>query len=108
LIGQLAAVKEFRAGTDIAKPANAAVVIADAAEVYVHEAIDPQAEREKFEKQKQQVEKAKEAVETKLSNENFVTRAKPEVVAQAREKLAQLTEQLEAIHKHLSELKNGG
>jgi len=108
LIGQLAAVKEFRAGTDIAKPANAAVVIADAAEVYVHEAIDPQAEREKFEKQKQQVEKAKEAVEAKLSNENFVTRAKPEVVAQAREKLAQLTEQLEAIHKHLSELKNGG
>jgi valyl-tRNA synthetase len=108
LIGQLATVREFRAGTDTAKPANAAVAIADAAEVYVHEAIDPQAEREKLEKQKQQVEKAKEAVEAKLSNENFVTRAKPEVVAQARERLAQLAEQLQAIEKHLSELKNSG
>jgi valyl-tRNA synthetase len=108
LIRQLAVAKEFLAGTDTAKPANAAVAIADAAEVYVHQAIDPQAEREKFEKQKQQVEKAKEAAAAKLSNENFVARAKPEVVAQAREKLAQLTEQLEAIEKHLSELKNSG
>jgi len=54
------------------------------------------------------VEKAKEAVAAKLGNENFVTRAKPEVVAQAREKLGQLTEQLEAIEKHLRELRNNG
>ncbi len=108
LIRQLAAAKDFLAGTDTAKPANAAVAVVDAAEIYVHQAIDPEAEREKLEKQKQQVEKAKEAVAAKLGNENFVTRAKPEVVAQAREKLVQLTEQLEAIEKHLSELKSGG
>jgi valyl-tRNA synthetase len=108
LIRQLAVAKDFRAGTDTAKPANAAVAIADAAEVYVHEAIDPEAERQQLEKQKQQVEKAKEAVAAKLGNENFVTRAKPDVVAQAREKLVQLTEQLEAIERHLSELKNSG
>jgi len=101
-------VKEFRAGTDVEKPANAAVAIADATEVYIHEAIDPQAERQRLEKQKQQIEKAKESLEAKLGNENFVTKAKPEVVAQARDKLAQLTEQLEAVAKHLSELKNSG
>ena len=49
------------------------------------------------------VNKAK-ATEAKLTNENFVTKAKPEVVAQAREKLAQLTEQLETVTKHLLEL----
>ncbi len=108
LIGQLAGAKEFRAGTDVEKPANAAVTIADATEVYVHEAIDPAAERQRFEKQKQQIEKAKESLEAKLSNENFLTRAKPEIVAQTRDKLAQLTEQLEAVRKHLSELKNSG
>jgi valyl-tRNA synthetase len=66
--------------------------------------IDPDAERRKLEKQKDEIEKAKKAVEAKLNNENFVTRAKPQVVAQARDKLAELTEQLKLLEKHLSEL----
>ena len=102
----MAGVKEFHAGTDIVKPANAAVSIADVTEVYVHEAIDPEAERLRFEKQKQQIEKAKESAEAKLGNENFVTKAKPQVVAQAKARLAKLIEQLETVEKHLSELKN--
>ncbi len=107
LIAQSAGVKEFQAGANIEKPANAAVAVADVAEVYVHDAVDPQAERLRFEKQKQQIEKAKSAVEAKLANENFVTRAKPQVVAQAKDKLAQLTEQLKTVDRHLSELDNG-
>ena len=50
------------------------------------------------------VKVAKKAVESKLANENFVTRAKPEVVAQARERLAQFQEQLQAVEAHLAEL----
>ena len=46
--------------------------------------------------------------QAKLANKDFLAKAKPEVVAQAKDKLAQLTEQLEAIEKHLSELKNSG
>jgi len=107
LISQLAGIKEFNAGMDIAKPANAAVSIVGITEVYVHEAIDPEAERQRLEKQKQQVEKAKASVEAKLGNENFVNKAKPEIVAQAKDKLAQLTEQLNTVEKHLSELNNG-
>jgi valyl-tRNA synthetase len=108
LIAQSAGVKEFRAGTEIAKPANAAVAVADAAQVYVHDAVDPEAERQRFEKQREQLQKAMSAVEAKLANENFVTRAKPQVVAQARDKFAQLTEQLKTVDRHLSELDNGG
>ncbi|MHC4203644.1 MAG: valine--tRNA ligase [Planctomycetota bacterium] len=107
LISQLAGIKEFNAGTDIVKPANAAVSIAGVTEVYVHEAIDPDAEKLRLEKQKQQIEKAKASVEAKLGNENFVNKAKPEVVAQAKDKLAQLVEQLNTVEKHLSELHNG-
>ncbi|MBN2592631.1 MAG: valine--tRNA ligase, partial [Sedimentisphaerales bacterium] len=107
LIGQLASVKEFNAGTNIVKPENAAVSIAGVMEIYVHQAIDPQAEQRRLEKQKQQIEKAKESVEARLSNENFLTKAKPQVVAQAKNKLAQLTEQLITVEKHLSELNNG-
>jgi valyl-tRNA synthetase len=104
LIQQLAGVKEFKAGIAVVKPANAAVAIADATEIYVHDAIDPEAERLRFEKQKQQIEEAKKAVEANLANENFIAKAKPKVVAAAREKLAQLIEQLKTVEKHLSEL----
>ena len=104
LIKQMADVKAFKAGTAIAKPANAAVGIAETMEVYVHDAVDLEAERKHFEKQKEEVENARKAVEAKLANENFASKAKPEVVAQAREKLAELTEQLTTIEKHLSQL----
>ncbi|UCF00093.1 MAG: valine--tRNA ligase [Planctomycetota bacterium] len=104
LIEQLAGVRKFEAGIEIVKPATAAVGIADVTEVYVHDAIDPHAERKKLKKQKTQVEKAKKAVEAKLSNKNFVTKAKPQVVAQAKDKLAELTEQLKTVEKHLLEL----
>jgi len=104
LIYQLAGVKAFEAGIAIVKPANAAVAIADATEVYVHDAIDPQAEHQRLEKQKKQIEKAKKAAEAKLANKNFITKAKPKVVAQARGRLAELSEQLKTVEKHLSEL----
>ena len=107
LILQLAGVKKFKAGIALVKPSNAAIsIMEDATEVYVHDAVDIQAERTKLEKQKQQIENAKKAVEAKLSNENFVNKAKPQVVAQARDRLAELSEQLKTVEKHLSELEN--
>ncbi len=105
LICQLAGAKDFKAGSEIVKPANAAVsIIAEATEIYVHDVIDPRAERKRLEKQKQHTEKAKMGVEAKLANDNFIAKAKPEVVAQARERLKELTEQLQTIEKHLAEL----
>ena len=104
LIEHLAGLKEFSAGVEIEKPANAAIGLADAIEVYVHDAIDPEAERQKLARQKENVQKAKAGTEAKLDNENFVNKAKPEVVAQARDKLDELSKQLETIEKHLEEL----
>jgi valyl-tRNA synthetase len=105
LIKQLAGLKEFNTDVNLSKPANAAVAITeDNTEIYVHDAIDIEAERKRLEKQKQQIENAKKSIEGKLKNENFVNKAKPQVVQQAREKLTQLTEQLHSVDKHLSEL----
>jgi valyl-tRNA synthetase len=104
LICSLTAAKEFNAAVDNPKPQNAATAIVDEIQIYVHNVIDIEAERKRLEKQKQQVEKAKQASQAKLANENFVNKAKPQVVAQAREKLKQLTEQLETITRHLLEL----
>ena len=104
LICQLAGLKKFAAAETIKKPKNAAATIVDQMQIYLHDAIDPEAERQRLQKQKDSTEKAKKAVEAKLKNEDFVTKAKPEVVARAKEKLLDLTKQLETIEKHLLEL----
>ena len=104
LICYSAGAKKFNAGNNISKPQNAATAIVDNIQIYVHDVVDIEAEKSRLQKQQQQIENAKKASEAKLANENFVTKAKPEVVAQAREKLTQLTEQLETVIKHLSEL----
>jgi valyl-tRNA synthetase len=105
-ISYLARIKQFAAGPNIVKPKKAATAIVDDMQIYVHDVIDPEAERQRLQKQKEQTEKAKKVVEAKLGNEKFVSKAKPDVVAQASEKLAELTEQLETIEKHLSELES--
>ncbi|MHC5061092.1 MAG: valine--tRNA ligase [Planctomycetota bacterium] len=104
LIETLARTSQFKAGAELVKPATAAVGIADTAEVYVHNAIDPAAEQERLKKQKQKIEKVIAPMQAKLNNENFVNRAKPEVVQQTRAKLEELVTQARAIDKHLSEL----
>jgi len=104
LVCQLAGLETFGAAEGLAKPNNAATAIVQDTHVYVHDVIDPEAERARLAKQKQEIEQAKKGVEAKLGNENFVARAKPEVVAQAREKLQQLQEQYQAVERHLAEL----
>jgi valyl-tRNA synthetase len=106
LICHLAGLKEFTAGVNIEKPRNAATAIVDDVQLYVHDVIDVEAERCRLEKQKHEIENAIKPVYSKLNNESFVTKAKPQVVEQAREKLAELTEQLETIEKHLLELES--
>jgi valyl-tRNA synthetase len=104
LVCQQAGLDTFEAEVDATKPDNSAAAIFEEIQIYVHDVIDPHAERERLEKQKAEIEKAKIGVERKLANESFVAKAKPEVVAQARERLAQCQEQLRAVETLLAEL----
>ena len=104
LVQQLAGLESFAAGPELDKPDNAAVAVTGPIEVYVHDAVDVEAEKASLEKQREQIAKQLQAVEGKLNNENFVSRAKPEVVQQARDKQTELQEQMTAVEKHLAEL----
>jgi valyl-tRNA synthetase len=104
LVCQLAGLVSFEVAEDAVKPSNAAAAIVVDIQIYVHNVIDPKAERERLEKQRAEIDKAKLGVERKLANENFVAKAKPEVVAQARERLAQFQEQLRAVKTLRAEL----
>jgi valyl-tRNA synthetase len=104
LIIQLAHLDEFNSDINIEKPQNAAVTVSGAIEVYVHDAVDAQAERIKLQKQRELIQRGLNSLHAKLSNENFVKRAKPEVVAQSRTKQTELQQQLATIEKYLTEL----
>jgi valyl-tRNA synthetase len=104
LLRPLAGLEALQVAQNLPKPNNAATAIVEGTQVYVHNVVDPTAERSRLEKQRQEIDQAKKAVEKKLANANFVAKAKPEVVAQARDKLRQLQEQLQTIEGHLAEL----
>lgn len=96
--------ESFNAATNIEKPQNASASIVDELSIFVDNVIDPDEERKRLEKQKENIEKQLKGVTGKLNNENFVSRAKPQVVQQARDKHTELTEQLDAVNKHLAKL----
>jgi len=104
LIRQLTNLSEFGAQADASKPDKAAAVVVGEIQIYVHDVIDPEAERQRLLKQKEFIEKGIKPLAGKLGNENFVSRAAPEVVEQSRQKLKDLTDQLEAVEKLLAEL----
>ena len=81
-----------------------AAAVVEGLQVFVHDVVDPEAERQRLEKQKEFIEKGIRPLQAKLGNENFVGRAKPEVVEQSRQKLAELSEQLENVNQLLAEL----
>lgn len=104
LISALAYLDEMTAGTDCAKPDDAAITMAEGFEVYVLGVIDADAERQRLLKQKDKLLSGVKGIEAKLGNENFVTRAKPDVVEHERDRLSQLKEQLELVQNNLDAL----
>ena len=104
LICGLAGLKNFEAAEEVEKPDKSASAVIEEMQIFVHDVIDPQEERKRLNKQKKEIENGLRSTEGKLSNENFVNRAKPEVVEQARNKLVELKDQLAAVEKHLEEL----
>jgi valyl-tRNA synthetase len=104
LVCQICNLAKFNTGENVQKPDNAAAAIVEQMQIYLHDAIDKKAELERLNKQKEQTSKALQGIQAKLANENFISKAKPEVVAQTKGKLEELTKQLATIDEHLAQL----
>ncbi|MBM3231486.1 class I tRNA ligase family protein, partial [Candidatus Peregrinibacteria bacterium] len=107
-IRRMAKVESLMISNDLkaAKPKNAAVAVLPDIEVYLHleGLIDVEREREKLTKEKASLEGFMKTINAKLGNAKFVENAKPEVVAQEREKLANAEEKLRKIEERLQSL----
>ena len=105
-VTQLANLKAFACGPDVAKPKQAAGIVRPDFEAYVSLAglIDPAAEAKKTEKEIADKRKQLAGIQAKLGNASFVDRAPAEVVRQQRELAAELEGQIRSLEANLAEL----
>ncbi len=87
----LAKVDALTVASDYRKPSHAASAVVGETEIYVllEGVIDLAAERKRLRKELVKIEEALERSRKKLANQDFLERAKPEVVEREREKLDQ-------------------
>ena len=89
---------------DVERAADAAVRVVGELQVFVPGVVDLEKEKAKLDKQCEQLKKRIEGAQKKLSNENFLARAKPEVVESERARLADLEGELANVEGSLREL----
>ncbi len=103
-IETLAKVGELTIGAGVAKEKGSAAQPLGKLEVIVPLAgiVDLDAEAQRLAKEKEKIESELASVEKKLANENFVSRAKPEVVEREREKKTRLEIERDKINESLA------
>ncbi|MDP7033106.1 MAG: valine--tRNA ligase [Planctomycetota bacterium] len=104
MIGHMAGLESMTVGAEIPRSADAAVTVVRDIQVHVHGVVDLEKEKNRLGKERDKLVKRVEGSRKKLANDNFVQRAKPEVVAQERERLLEMERQLETIGSSLADL----
>ncbi|MFQ5502135.1 MAG: valine--tRNA ligase [Phycisphaerae bacterium] len=104
-VKKLAGCDSLEASTSGTKPRGARSYLAGSLQVYVPVAdlIDVEQVRAAEEKKLEETHAALARAKKQLSNENFVNRADPAVVEQARQRAADLSRKIETIQQHLAE-----
>jgi valyl-tRNA synthetase len=86
------------------KPAAAAAQAVGDIEIYLTGVIDPEKERERLESRRKKLLDDIGKTEARLGNEGFVQRAPADVVEKEKQKLKDLTAQIEIIDANLKAL----
>jgi valyl-tRNA synthetase len=104
---QLAKVDDIEIGPDVAKEKGSAATPIGRHEVVVPlaDVVDLDAEVKRLETEKTKIEQDLERVDKKLGNDNFVTRAKPEVVQRERDKKSRLESEMEKLVESIAIIK---
>jgi len=102
----LALVKEFKFGRDIEKPLYSAFLVVRDVEVFVPmERSRMEEEAKRLQKEILKIEKESAFVMKKLSNEQFLSKAPPEIVQEVKEKALEFSSQREKLEESLVKIK---
>ena len=109
LLCELAGAKEVTLGVGVERPEGAASEVMGRLQVYVPLSglMDVDLERRRLEKERGKKTEFLQKSANKLRNEQFLTKAKPEVVARERERKADLEEQIGKLDELLASLASG-
>ena len=103
-VESLANVKIVAVGSDLEKPADAAVIVRPLVEVFLHNQLDADAEKTRLTKHLADVSKQVKNLEGRLSNEKYTSKAPAHLVQESRDKLAGMIRERDAVQKQLEEL----
>ena len=106
LIKALANIVVDTIDTQLAKPDESIMCLAEGIELYVvlTGLVDFDAERKRLEKEIASLEKDFAKFDKKLSNPGFLSKAKPEIIEKDRAKLADISERLEHLKAQLEDM----
>ncbi|MGE4620490.1 MAG: class I tRNA ligase family protein, partial [Planctomycetota bacterium] len=104
LILHLGALSSISAGPEVERTIDSAVSISGDVEIFVPGVIDLEKEKVRLQEQAQKTEGRLAGSQKKLANENFVSRAAPEVVEREKALVIELQQQLETIQVNIKAL----
>ncbi len=104
VIQHLANVGQVTIDPNAAAPKNAATLVVGDMQIFVHDVIDPAAERTRLEKELASLDKQIAGLTGKLENEGFVKNAPAAVVAAERQRLVDLQTRREQLVQTMSAL----
>jgi valyl-tRNA synthetase len=104
----LALVEEFQFGKDLEKPQYSAFTVVREVEIFVPMGRSRMEEEVKrLQKEIMKIEKESAFIMKKLSNEQFLSKAPPEVVQEVKEKALEFLAQREKLEESLNKIKEG-
>ena len=104
LLTTMAGLEGLEIGPDIQRSPDAATAVVGALEVYIPGVIDSGKERARLAKQQQDLQKRIDGSRRKLGNDNFLSKANPDVVQKERDRLAESEAQMENVEAALAAL----
>ena len=104
VVTRLAFVEEATFDSEASREKGSAVSVLGDVQLFVHDVIDDEAERQRLRKEQKKLSKEVKSTAKRLENPNFVSKAPPEVVAELRERLEGFRGRLEAVEKALEQL----
>lgn len=106
LIGKLAGLASLEASPDLQRPGKSLTHVGRGYEAYlpVADLLDIGKETKRLKQEEQRLSKIVAGLEKKLANDNFVSRAPADVLAETKEKLTNMETQITSIRQNLNAL----
>ena len=105
MISNLAGLQSLKLGEDIQASSESAVAVSGSFEIFLDGAIDKEKEQLRLTEQQLKLNEQVAKLRVRLDNQDFIARAKPEIIAKHKNELQNAELELESVKRTLERLK---